>query len=78
MAGLYYEEFTIGMEFRHPLTRTLTEMDAIHVLTRIKDKRVSKSGPGEGIVTFEHFGCNQRDQEVCYVMRTGLMRMRPA
>lgn len=150
MAGLYYEEFTIGMEFRHPLTRTVTEMDnvlfcamthnpqplhldeefskktqygqrivnslftlglvigvtvadttlgttlgnlgmtgirfrhpvfhgdTIHVLTRIKDKRESKSRPKEGIVTFEHFGYNQRDEEICYVMRTGLMRMRPA
>jgi len=150
MAGLYYEEFTIGMEFRHPLTRTVTEMDnilfcamthnpqplhldeefskktqygqrivnslftlglvigvtvadttlgttlgnlgmtdirfrnpvfhgdTIHVLTRIKDKRESKSRPKEGIVTFEHFGYNQRDQEICYVMRTGLMRMKPA
>ncbi|MBM3352721.1 MAG: MaoC family dehydratase [Betaproteobacteria bacterium] len=150
MAGLYYEEFTIGMEFRHPLTRTVTEMDnilfcamthnpqplhldeefskatqygqrivnslftlglvigvsvadttlgttlgnlgmtdirfrnpvfhgdTIRVLTRIKDKRPSQSRPGEGIVTFEHFGYNQRHQEVCYVMRTGLMKMKPA
>lgn len=150
MAGLYYEEFTIGMEFRHPLTRTVTEMDnilfcamthnpqplhldeefskktqygqrivnslftlglvigvtvadttlgttlgnlgmtdirfrnpvfhgdTIHVLTRIKDKRVSKSRPGEGIVTFEHYGYNQREQEICYVMRTGLMKMKAA
>jgi len=150
MAGLYYEEFSIGMEFRHPLTRTVTEMDnilfcamthnpqplhldeefskatqygqrivnslftlglvigvsvadttlgttlgnlgmtdirfrnpvfhgdTIRVLTRIKDKRLSKSRRGEGIVTFEHFGYNQRDQEVCYVMRTGLMKMKPA
>ena len=29
MAGLYYEEFKVGMEFRHPLTRTVTEMDNI-------------------------------------------------
>ncbi|MBM3385105.1 MAG: MaoC family dehydratase [Betaproteobacteria bacterium] len=150
MAGLYYEEFSIGMEFRHPLTRTVTEMDnilfcamthnpqplhldeefskatqygqrivnslftlglvigvsvadttlgttlgnlgmtdirfrnpvfhgdTIRVLTRIKDKRPSQSRRGEGIVTFEHFGYNQRDQEVCYVMRTGLMKMKPA
>lgn len=27
MAGLYYEEFEIGRVFRHPLTRTVTEMD---------------------------------------------------
>lgn len=29
MAGLYYEQFKVGMEFKHPLTRTITEMDNI-------------------------------------------------
>ena len=29
MAGMYYEEFKVGMEFKHPLTRTVTEMDNI-------------------------------------------------
>jgi acyl dehydratase len=150
MAGLYYEEFTVGMEFNHALTRTVTEMDnvlfcamthnpqplhldeefskktqygqrivnslftlglvigvtvadttlgttlgnlgmtdirfknpvfhgdTIHVVTRIKDKRESKSRPNEGIVTFEHIGTNQRNEEVCYVVRTGLMKKKPA
>ena len=27
MAGLYYEQFEIGMEFKHALTRTVTETD---------------------------------------------------
>jgi acyl dehydratase len=27
MAGLYYEEFEVGMEFKHALTRTVTETD---------------------------------------------------
>ncbi|RXH42335.1 MaoC family dehydratase [Bradyrhizobium zhanjiangense] len=27
MAGLYYEDFEIGQEFRHALSRTVTEMD---------------------------------------------------
>jgi acyl dehydratase len=27
VAGLYYEEFTIGQAFTHPWTRTVTEMD---------------------------------------------------
>jgi acyl dehydratase len=27
MAGLYFEDFEIGQEFTHPLTRTVTEMD---------------------------------------------------
>ncbi|MGB7180622.1 MAG: MaoC family dehydratase [Burkholderiaceae bacterium] len=29
MAGLYYEEFSVGMEFQHSLTRTITEMDNV-------------------------------------------------
>jgi acyl dehydratase len=27
VAGLYYEEFSVGQEFEHPWTRTVTEMD---------------------------------------------------
>ena len=29
MAGLYFEEFEPGMEFKHALTRTVTEMDNV-------------------------------------------------
>ena len=29
MAGLYYEEFTVGQVFRHALTRTITEADNV-------------------------------------------------
>ena len=146
MSGLYYEEFNVGMEFNHPLTRTVTEMDnimfcamthnpqplhldeefakttfygqrivnslftlglvigitvadttlgttlgnlgmtdirfknpvhhgdTIHVITRIKEMRESKSRPNSGIVTFEHIGYNQRDEEIAYCIRTGLMK----
>ena len=149
MAGLYFEEFEIGMEFNHPLTRTVTEMDnilfcamthnpqplhldeefskgtmygqrlvnsmvtlglvigvtvgdttlgttlgnlgltevrfvnpvfhgdTIRAVTKITDKRESKSRPTTGIVTFEHFGFNQRDEEVAFCLRTGLMMKRP-
>ena len=27
MAGLYYEQFSVGQEFAHPWTRTVSEMD---------------------------------------------------
>ncbi len=27
MAGLFFEDFKVGQEFKHPLTRTVTEMD---------------------------------------------------
>ena len=29
MSGLYLEEFEVGMEFNHALTRTITEMDNV-------------------------------------------------
>ncbi len=29
MAGLWYEEFEVGMEWKHPIARTVTEMDNI-------------------------------------------------
>ena len=146
MSGLYYEEFEVGMEFKHALTRTVTEMDnvmfcamthnpqplhldeeyskntfygqrlvnslftlgliigvsvedttlgttlgnlgmtdirfknpvfhgdTLRSMTRIADKRESKSRPDTGIVTFEHTGYNQRDEEVTYCIRTGLMK----
>ena len=149
MSGLYFEEFEVGMEFNHPLTRTVTEMDnilfcamthnpqplhldeefskgamygqrlvnsmftlglvigvtvgdttlgttlgnlgltdvrfvnpvfhgdTIRAVTKITDKRESKSRPTTGIVTFEHYGFNQRDEEVAFCLRTGLMMKRP-
>ena len=149
MAGLYFEEFEVGMEFNHPLTRTVTEMDNImfcamthnpqplhldaefakdtefgqrlvnslftlglmigvtvsdttlgttignlgmsdvrfanpvfhgdtlHVMTRIKEMRESKSRPNAGLVVFEHYAYNQRDEEVAYCARTGLMKKKP-
>src|ERR1700761_8904515 len=29
MAGLYFEEFTVGMTFQHPIRRTVTEADNV-------------------------------------------------
>ena len=149
MAGLYYEEFSAGMEFIHELRRTVTETDnvmfcamthnpqplhldaefaketefgerlvnslftlglvigvsvgdttlgttignlgmndvrfahpvfhgdTLHFMTRVKDMRESKSRPTAGLVTFEHFGFNQRDEEVCYCTRAAFMKKRP-
>ena len=150
MAGLYYEEFSVGQEFNHSLTRTITEMDNImfcsmthnpqplhldeefskgtmygqrivnslftlglligvtvgettlgttlgnlgmtdvrfknpvfhgdtmRVVTRIKEMRESKSRPDSGLIVFEHIGYNQRDEEIAYCVRTGLMMKKPA
>ena len=150
MSGLYYEEFEVGMEFKHALTRTVTEMDnvmfcamthnpqplhldeeyskntfygqrvvnslftlgliigvsvddttlgttlgnlgmtdirfknpvfhgdTLRSMTRIASKRESESRPDTGIVTFEHTGYNQRDEEIAYCARTGLMKKKKA
>ena len=150
MAGLYYEEFEVGMEFQHALTRTITEMDnvmfcamthnpqplhldeefskgtefgqrivnslftlglvigvtvgdttlgttianlgmtdvrfakpvfhgdTVRAVTKVKSMRESKSRPDAGMVVFEHFGFNQRDEEVAYCVRTAFMKKRPA
>jgi acyl dehydratase len=146
MSGLYYEQFEVGMEFRHALTRTVTEMDNImfcalthnpqplhldaefakqtefgrqlvnsiftlglvigvtvgdttlgttignlgmtevrfanpvfhgdtlRAVTRVKEMRESRSRPNAGLVVFEHFGYNQRDEEVAYCVRTAFMK----
>ena len=150
MAGLYFEQFTIGQSFVHEIRRTVTDMDnmlfssltfnpaAIHidheyakttefgrplmnslftlglviglsvqdttfgttianlgmtetlfpkpvfsgdtirVETTVKELRPSKSRPGQGIVTFEHIGLNQRDEVVCKTTRAALMLGTPA
>ncbi len=150
MPGLYYEEFEVGMQFDHELTRTVTEMDnvmfcamthnpqplhldeefaketefgqrivnslftlglvigvtvgettlgttianlgmtdvrfanpvfhgdTIHVVTKVKEMRESKSRPNAGLVVFEHIGYNQRDEEIAYCVRTAFMRKKSA
>ncbi len=150
MSGLYYEEFEVGMEFKHSLTRTITEMDnvmfcamthnpqplhldeefakntefggrlvnslftlglvigvsvgdttlgttianlgmtdvrfakpvfhgdTVRAVTKVKSMRESKSRPNAGMVVFEHFGYNQRDEEVAYCVRTAFMKKRAA
>jgi acyl dehydratase len=51
--------------------------DTIRAETEIKAIRPSASRPGQGIVTFEHVGLNQRDEVVCRTLRAGLMLGRP-
>ena len=150
MTGLYYEQFEIGMEFEHSLTRTVTESDnllfcalthnpqplhldeefskgteygqrivnslftlglvigvsvgdttlgttignlgmtdtrfanpvfhgdTIRSVTKVREKRVSKSRPNAGLVVFEHYGFNQRDEEVAFCVRTAFMMRTPS
>lgn len=150
MAGLYFEQFTVGQAFTHEIRRTVTDMDnmlfssltfnpapihidhayaagtefgmplvnslftlglviglsvqdtrfgtnvgnlgmsetpfprpvfagdTIRAETHVRALRPSKSRPGQGIVTFEHIGFNQRDEIVCSTMRNALMMERPS
>ena len=52
--------------------------DTIRSETTILALRESKSRPGQGIITMEHTGRNQRDEVVCKTVRNALMMKRPA
>ena len=52
--------------------------DTIRVETEVKALRPSASRPGQGIVSFEHIGLNQRDEIVCRTTRAALMMAKPA
>lgn len=52
--------------------------DTLRAQSAVVALRESKSRPTQGIVTFEHRGFNQRDEEVVYCRRVALMMRRPA
>lgn len=52
--------------------------DTIRSETTVLDKRISKSRPTQGIVTFLHRGTNQRGEIVCECRRLALMMREPA
>jgi len=47
--------------------------DTLTAETEIIDKRLSTSRPGQGVVTFEHRGRNQRGEAVCTARRAALV-----
>ena len=51
--------------------------DTIRAVTVVKEIRESKSRPNAGIVTFQHTGLNQRNEEVCLCTRQALMLRKP-
>lgn len=51
--------------------------DTMTARTRIRDKRLSRSRPQQGVVTFEHTGLNQRGEVVAEAVRSTLVRCRP-
>ena len=52
--------------------------DTIRAVTVVKEIRASQSRPNAGIVTFQHTGLNQRNEEVCLCTRQALMLRKPA
>lgn len=52
--------------------------DTIRAESSVVALRESKSRPDQGIVTFEHRGFNQRDEEIALCRRVALMLRRPA
>ncbi|CAG2147268.1 MaoC family dehydratase [Cupriavidus numazuensis] len=83
VAGVTVYETTLGttlgnlgfQEIKFP--KPTFHGDTIRVRTEIVNARLSKSRNDSGIVTFRHVGLNQRDEEVCVAVRTGLMKLRP-
>ena len=67
----------LGMEetrFPHPVFAG----DTLRAESKVISVRDSKSRPAQGIVTFEHRGYNQRDEEVVFCRRNALMMRSPA
>ena len=52
--------------------------DTVRAETTVIGLRDSKSRPGQGIVTFEHRGFNQRGEEIAFCRRAALMMAKPA
>ena len=52
--------------------------DTIRSVTKVREKRVSKSRLNAGLVVFEHYGFNQRDEEVAFCVRTAFMMRTPS
>jgi acyl dehydratase len=83
MVGASVTQLTLGtivanlgftdVTFPHPLRPG----DTLYSETTVLDKRLSKSRPGQGIVTLEHVGRNQSGTVVGRAVRSTLVRMAP-
>lgn len=80
MIGISVNDTTIGTtignlgmtDVRFP--KALFQGDTVRVETDVIEKRVSKSRPDAGIVTFEHRAYNQKDDMVAICRRQAFMR----
>ena len=84
VVGLTVQDTTLGTTVANLGFETTTfpkpvfAGDTIRAESEVKAVRPSSSRPGQGIVTFEHIGLNQRDEIVCRTIRQALMMGRPA
>lgn len=69
VANLGFSEVAFPAPLRHG--------DTLYGETRVRDTRPSASRPGQGIVTLEHTGRDQRGEVVARAVRTVLMQGRP-
>jgi acyl dehydratase len=82
--GISVHETTLGTTVANLGFREVTfpapvfHGDTIRVESEVLERRVSKSRPSQGIVTFEHRGYNQTDECVCRAVRDALMHLDPA
>ena len=84
IVGLSIYETTLGTtvgnlgweEVKFP--RPVFAGDTLRAQTTVLALRDSKSRPAQGIVTFEHRGFNQRNEEIAACRRVALMLRRPA
>lgn len=58
--------------------RPMYHGDTLYAETIVLDKRESRSRPGEGIVSLEHIGRNQRGEITARALRASLVQKAPA
>jgi acyl dehydratase len=84
VVGLSVQDTTLGTTVGNlgfeavTFPRPVFAGDTLRAETKVVAVRASQSRPGQGIVTFEHRGLNQRDEEVVVCRRAALMMGRPA
>jgi acyl dehydratase len=70
VANLGFEDVSFPAPVRHG--------DTLYAETVVVDKRLSRSRPNQGVVTFRHVATNQHGVVVATVVRKSLMQCRPA
>ena len=84
LVGISVTELTLGTtlgnlsmtNIRFPIP--VFHGDTLRAETTITDKKISQSKPDRGVVFFAHRAFNQRNEEVAYCDRAGMMMCKPA